>query len=109
MFTKLEAIEEILSNHKKQCLLINGCQAVNYESGIIKFTNYNKEILILFKRYDDTECFLNRTKLKESEHTTKYQEHQPKSIGAKLVCIDDRFTLPSIIFKGKDCINKSIT
>ena len=25
--------EEILSNHKKQCLLINGCQAVNYESG----------------------------------------------------------------------------
>ena len=25
--------EEILSNHKKQYLLINGCQAVNYESG----------------------------------------------------------------------------
>ena len=25
--------EEILSNHKKQSLLINGCQAVNYESG----------------------------------------------------------------------------
>ena len=41
--------EEILSNHKKQCLLINGCQAVNYESGIIKFTNYNKQIPILFK------------------------------------------------------------
>ena len=29
------ATEEILSNHKKQCLLINGCQAVKYESGII--------------------------------------------------------------------------
>ena len=28
-------IEEVLSNHKKQYLLINGCQAVNYESGII--------------------------------------------------------------------------
>ena len=27
--------EEILSNLKKQCLLINGSQAVNYESGII--------------------------------------------------------------------------
>ena len=101
--------EEILSNHKKQCLLINGCQAVNYESGIIKFTNYNKQIPILFKIYADTECFLKRTKIKEGEHTTKYQEHQPNSIGAKLVCIDDRFTLPSIIFKGKDCINKLIT
>ena len=39
--------EEILSNHKKQCLLVNGCQAVKYESGIIKFTNYNKQIPIL--------------------------------------------------------------
>ena len=75
--------EDILSNHKKQCLLINGCQAVNYESGIIKFTNQNKQI--------------------------KYQEHQLNSIGAKIVCIDDRFTLLSIIFKGKDRINKFIT
>ena len=48
------------------------------------------------------------SKSKEGEHTIKYQEHQPNSIGAKLVCIDDRFTLPSIIFKGKDCINKFI-
>ena len=39
----------------------------------------------------------------------KYQGYIPNSIGPKLVCIDDRFTLPSIIFKGKDCINKFIT
>ena len=49
--------EEILSNHKKQCLLINGCQAVNYELGTIKFTNQNRQIHILFKIYADTECF----------------------------------------------------
>ena len=52
--------EEILSNHKKQCLLINGCQAVNYESGIIKITNYNKQIPVLFKIYADTELFLKK-------------------------------------------------
>ena len=46
--------------------------------------------------------------MKEGEHTIKYQEHYINSIGAKYVCIDDRFTLPSIIFKGKDCFNKSI-
>ena len=100
--------EERLSNHKKQCLLINGCQAVNCESGKIKFTNYDKQTPILFKIYADTECFLSKTKIEKGEYTIKYQEHQPNSIGAKLVCIDDRFTLPSIIFKGKDCINKSI-
>ena len=76
--------EEVLSNHRKQCLLINRCQAVKYESGIIKFKNYEKQIPIPFKIYADTECFLKR-------------------------CIDDRITLPSIIFKGKDCINKFIT
>ena len=52
---------------------------------------------------------MKRTKIEEGEHTIKYQEHYPNSIGVKLVCIDDRFTLPSIIFKGKDCINKFIT
>ena len=103
------ATEEIVSNHKKQRLLINGCQAVTYESGIIKVTNYNKQIPILFKIYADTECFLKRSNSYEGEHTIKYREHIPNSIGAKLVCIDDRFTLSSIIFKGKDCINKFIT
>ena len=51
---------------------------------------------------------MKRTKIKEGEHTIKYQEHYPNSIEAKLVCIDDRPTLPSIIFKGKNCINKFI-
>ena len=32
--------EKVLYNHKKQCLLIIGCQAVNYESETMKFTNY---------------------------------------------------------------------
>ena len=100
--------KEILNNHGKCCLLINGCQAVNYESGIIKFTNYNKQIPSIFKIHAETECLLKRTKIKEGEHTIKYQEHYPNSIGAKIVCIDDRFTLPSIIFKGNDCINKFI-
>ena len=59
--------EEILSNYKRQCLLINGCQAVHYESGTIKFTNNNKQISILFKIYADTECFLKRINSYEGE------------------------------------------
>ena len=56
-----------------------------------------------------TECSLKRVISYEGEHTVKCQEHIPNSVGATLVCVDDRFTLPSIIFKGKDCINKFIT
>ena len=102
-------MEEMLSNHKKQCLVINGSQAVNDESGIIKFTNHNKQITILFKIYADTECSLKCVISYEGEHTIKCQEHIPDSVGAKLVCIDVRFTLPSINFKVKGCINKFIT
>ena len=53
--------------------------------------------------------FLKRTNSYEGEYTMKYQEHQPNFTAANLVSIDDRFTLPYIIFKGKDCINKFIT
>ena len=52
---------------------------------------------------------MKRTKIKEGEHKIKYQEHQPNSVGAKLVCIDGRFTLPTVIFKGEDYIDKFIT
>ena len=100
--------EEILDKHKKQCLLINGTQAVNCESGIIKLKNYEKQVPIVFKIYADTECFLKRSNSFEGEHTIKYQERFPDSIGVKLVCIDNRFTLPTIIFKGKKCLNEFI-
>ena len=96
--------EEILDQHKKQCLLIDGCQAVNCEFGIIKFKNYEKQIPILFKIYADTECFLEKTNFYKGENTTKYQKLIPNSIGAKLVGIDNRFTLPSIISKGDNYI-----
>ena len=38
----------------------------------------------------------------------QYPEHYPISIAEKLVCIDDRFTLPVIVFKADFCINKLI-
>ena len=53
--------EKVLSDHKNQCLLISGCQAVNYDSETIKFTNYEKQVPIPFKIYADTESFLKRT------------------------------------------------
>ena len=34
--------KEILNNHRERCLLINDTQAVKYETGIIKFKNYEK-------------------------------------------------------------------
>ena len=100
--------KEILNNHRERCLLINETQAVKYETGIIKFKNYEKQIPIPFKIYTDTEFLLKRINIDEGKYTKLYQKHIPNSIGAKLVCIDNKFTLPTIICEGKNCIKKFI-
>ena len=41
-------------------------------------------------------------------YTKLYQKHILNSIGAKLVCIDNRFTLPTKIFTGSNCIKEFI-
>ena len=51
---------------------------------------------------------LKRIKIEEGKCTKLYQKLIPNSVGAKLVCIDNRFTLPTKIFIGEKCINKSI-
>ena len=99
---------EILNNHRKQCLLINETQAVIYEGGITKFKNFNKQIPIPFKIYADSECLLKRINIKEVKYTKLYKKHITNSIGAKLVFIDNNFTLPTKIFTGNNCVNNFI-
>ena len=55
--------KEILNSHRERCLLINETQAVKYETGVIKFESYDKEIPIPFKIYTDSECLLKRVNI----------------------------------------------
>ena len=96
--------KEILNSHRKEFLSINGTQAVKYETGTIKFKNFDKQILIPFKIYADSGCFNKRVNINTSGYTKLYQKHVPNSIRAKLVCNDDRFTLPTKIFTGSNSI-----
>ena len=41
-------------------------------------------------------------------YTKLYQKHISNSIGAKLVCIDDKFTLPTKSFSGSNSISEFI-
>ena len=100
--------KEILNNHRERCLLINGTQATIYETGTTKFKNFNNQIPIPFTIYTDTECLVKRIDKSLSKHTKLYQELTPNSIGAKLVCNDDRFTLPTKTFTGNNCVNDFI-
>ena len=88
--------------------MINDTQAVKYETGIKKFTIYANQIQVPFKIYAGTECLLKRVNINKGKYTKLYQKHIPNSIGAKLVCVDSTFFLDTIIYTGKDCINKFI-
>ena len=87
-----------MNKHKEQCLLFNETYAVEYETGTIKFKKF----------YFDPECLLKTIDIKEGKYMKLYQKHIPYSIGAKLVCIDDRFTLPTKIFTGNNCVTDFI-
>ena len=100
--------KEILNNHRERCLLINETQAVKYETGTIKFKNFDKQIPIPFKIYADSECLLKIININKGGYTELYQKHIPNSIGAKLVCIDNNFTLPTKIFTGSNSIKEFI-
>ena len=98
--------EEILHKYKERCLSINGTQKSTYEFGTIKFTNYAKKIPIPFKIYAHIECFNKKVNIRKGKNTTFYSKHIPYFVGAKLVCIDDRYTQPIKLFFGSNCINE---
>ena len=97
--------KDIINNYRERCLLINDIQAFKDETEIIKSKNYEKRIPIPFKIYADTECLLKRINIREGRYATLYQNHIPNSIGTKLVCLDNNFTLPIKIFTGNNCVN----
>ena len=50
--------ENVLNEHKKDCLLINKEKNVTLEKGFISFKNFNRQIPVPFKIYADFECLL---------------------------------------------------
>ena len=38
----------------------------------------------------------------EVSYSKKYQDHIPCSFAYKLVCVDDKFTKPIVVFRGKN-------
>ena len=58
--------------------------------------------------YVDFECNLKSIKCNEVSYTEEYQDHISCSFAYKSVCIDDRFTKPTIIYRGENAAYKFI-
>ena len=90
--------KNVFKEHKEVCLSINGAQSVRFEKGTIEFKNYFKQIPVPFKVYADF----------EGSFTKKYQDHIPCSFAYKLVCVDEKFTKPIVVFRGENAAFKFI-
>ena len=98
----------MLTEHKEVCLSINGAQSARLEKGTIEFKNYFKQIPVPFKIYADFECNLKSVESCECSYSKKYQDRVPFSFAYKLVCVDDEFTKPIVVFRVKNAAYKFI-
>ena len=98
--------KNVLTEHKEVCLSINGAQSVRLEKRKIEFKNYFKQVPVPFKIYVDFECNLNSVESYESSYSKKYQDHIACSFAYKLVCVDDKFSKPIVVFRGENAAFK---
>ena len=99
--------ENVLIKHT-DCLSINGKQSVKLEKAIIEFENYSKQMPVLFKIYADSVCNLRGVESYEGSYTQKCQDHVPCSFAHKVVCIDDKFTKPIVVYRHENAAYKFI-
>ena len=100
--------ENVLIKQKEDCLSINGQQSINLEKGTNEFKNYFKQLPVPFKIYADFECNLKTVECYEGTYTKKYHEHVPYSYAYKVVCTDDRFSNPIVVYIGENAAYKFI-
>ena len=94
--------KNVLTEHKEVYLSINGAHSVRLENGTIDFKNNIKEILVPFKISVDFDCNLDSVEGYEGSYSKKYQDRIPSSFACKLVCADDKFTKPIVVFRGEN-------
>ena len=92
---------------KEICLKINGKQTVKLKNGFIEFKNYSRHMPVPFKIYADYACILKSVKSK-GFYTEKYQDHIPCSFSYKLVCVDNKFSKPTVVYRGENAAYRFI-
>ena len=97
--------KRILVEHKEICLKRTGKQTVNLKSSFFEFKNYSRQIPASFKIYADFECILKSVKTNKKtsgSYTEKCQDPIPCNFAYKLVCVDNKFSKPVVLYRGEN-------
>ena len=111
-----------LAKHKKDCIVINGDQAIQLPELYIDkngkeripsvyFHNYHKQLPVPFVIYADFESITEKISgcqpSDRQSYTEKYQRHTACSFGYKVVChYDKKYSKDVVIYRGEDGIGE---
>ena len=105
--------EDVLTEHKNNCISINGKQAINMpEKGDkVYFKNHHKQLPVPFVIYADFEALTEKIQgcqpNNEKSYTEAYQKHTDCGYGYKVVCCyDDKYSKPVQIHRGENAVHK---
>ena len=105
--------EDVLTEHKNNCISINGEQAIKMpEKGDkVYFKNHHKQLSVPFVIYADFEAITEKLDScqpnNEKSYTEAYQKHTDCGYGYKVVCCyDDQYTKQVQIYRGENAVYK---
>ena len=105
--------EDVLTEHKNNCIVINGEQAIKMpEKGDkVCFQNHHKQLSVPFVIYADFEAITEKVDScqpnNEKSYTEVYQKHTDCGYGYKVVCCyDHESTKPVQIYRGENAVYK---
>ena len=104
--------EEVLNNHKNNCIQVNGTQAIempNKDNNTLKFNNFHKQQPVPFVIYADFEAITEKISgcqpNNNKSFTDAYQKHTDCGFGYKVVCCyDDKYSQPLKIYRGEKAV-----
>ena len=104
--------ERVLSDHKDNCITVNGMQAVKMpdkDNNILKYNNFHKQQPVPFVIYADFEAITEKISgcqpNNNKSYTEAYQKHTDCGFGYKVVCCyDDKYSQPLKIYRGEKAV-----
>ena len=104
--------ERVLSDHKDNCITVNGTQAVKMpdkNNNILKYNNFHKQQPVPFVIYADFEAITEKISgckpYNNKSYTEAYQKHTDCGFGYKVVCCyDDKYSQPLKIYRGEKAV-----
>ena len=107
--------EDVLTEHKNNCISINGKQAIKMpEKGEkVYFKNHHKQLSVPFVIYADFEAITEKIygcqPNNEKSYTEAYQKHTDCGYGYKVVCCyDDKYSKPIQTYRGENAVYKCL-